>query len=83
MQSAFTPVSWPSLGGPVPPRCPPDQIERLTAFRRDHPEIKIAPGEFGTYHADVRLEDGSEWHVAEHDLGKLLDQLEDHVASSP
>jgi hypothetical protein len=61
----------------------PDHVMRLAAFHRDHPEIHIRAGEFGTWHADVPLDGNAMHYMAEHDLGELLDKLDRHVAGPP
>jgi len=56
----------------------PEQILRLAAFRRDHPKIRIAHEDmFDVWHADVPLDGNSERHLADHDLGTLLDKLDE------
>ena len=47
------------------------QAKRLAAFREQHPEWNIFPGEFGTWNA----EHSSDTHVR-YQLGDLLDVLE-------
>jgi hypothetical protein len=60
-----------------------DPIMRLAEFHRDHPEIRIAPGEFGVWHADIPLGGNAMHYVAEHDLVTLLDKLDEHVTGPP
>ena len=56
----------------------PEQMLRRAAFERRHPEVRISREKlFGVWHADVPLGGNGERHLADHDLGKLLDRLDD------
>ena len=48
---------------------------RLAAFREQHAEWRVFPGEFGTWQAERDEEHGSETHVR-YQLSDLLDVLE-------
>ena len=60
-----------------------DPIMRLAEFRQNHPEIKIQSAEFGVWNAAVPLGGNAMHYVAEHDLGTLLDKLDEHVTGPP
>jgi hypothetical protein len=50
-------------------------MERLRAFRREHPGVDIGHGQFGTWQAIVPLPAG-EQVVTRHRLPELLDRLD-------
>jgi molybdopterin-biosynthesis enzyme MoeA-like protein len=52
----------------------PDQMVRLARFRRDHPEVVIGDGGFGTLQAIVPAPDG-EQVITRYTLRELLDKL--------
>ena len=73
--------------GPLPafPSVPgvdraPDQVVRLLAFRKAHPEWRIAlDREYGLWRA-LRLRDGGEDNHVRYELRDLLDVLEGHYS---
>jgi hypothetical protein len=52
----------------------PDQVVRLARFRRDHPEVVIGDGGFGTMQALIPAPNG-ETVVTRYGLRELLDKL--------
>lgn len=55
---------------------------RLRCFRREHPDVTVESGEFGTVRAIVPLPDGEQICVR-HSLGELLDQLDKVLPPNP
>jgi len=53
----------------------PDQMLRLARFRRDHPEVVIGDGGFGTMQARIP-EPSGEMVITRYTLRELLDKLE-------
>lgn len=53
----------------------PDQMLRLARFRRDHPEVVIGDGGFGTMQARIP-EPSGETVITRYTLRELLDKLE-------
>lgn len=64
---------------PLPPRTDLEEISRMNAFRRRHPEIRIYPGDFGVWYAEGPVDDG-EGRAHGHGLGRLMDKLEARFA---
>jgi len=63
----------------------PEQLLRLAAFRREHPEVDVHQGPFRMWYATLPLDgsegyDGGSKNLAEHDLGLLLDELDELFA---
>jgi hypothetical protein len=54
----------------------PDQVLRLQQFRRDHPEVIIGDGGFGTMQARIPKENG-EIVITRYSLRELLDKLDE------
>jgi hypothetical protein len=52
----------------------PDQVVRLARFRRDHPEVVIGDGGFGTMQALIPAPDG-EQVITRYSLREVLDKL--------
>jgi hypothetical protein len=53
----------------------PAALRRLAQFQRTHPDVRVRPGEFGTWQAVVREPDGERF-AARHTLRELLDRLD-------
>jgi hypothetical protein len=53
----------------------PVAMARLAVFRAAHPDVRVDPGEFGTWHALIREPDGERF-AARHTLPELLDRLD-------
>ena len=53
----------------------PDRMLRLARFRRDHPEVVIGDGGFGTMQARIP-EPSGETVITRYTLRELLDKLE-------
>jgi hypothetical protein len=60
------------------------QLIRLGTFREHHPEIGVGEGEFGVWYATLPLNDRrydeASGYLHDHDLGLLLDRLEEMFA---
>lgn len=54
----------------------PDQVLRLTRFRRDHPDVIIGDGGFGTWQARIPELHG-ETVITRYILRELLDKLDE------
>ena len=59
----------------------PDQVVRLARFRNEHPDVIIAPAEFGTWQARIPEPHG-ETVTSRYTLKDLLDKL-DELTSQP
>jgi hypothetical protein len=53
----------------------PVAMARLAVFRAAHPDVRVRPGEFGSWEAVVP-EPGGETFAARHTLPELLDRLD-------
>jgi len=54
----------------------PDQVLRLARFRREHPDVIIGDGGFGTWQARIPEPHG-ETVITRHILRELLDKLDE------
>jgi hypothetical protein len=53
----------------------PATTARLAAFRAAHPDVRVRPGEFGSWQALIEEADGERF-AARPTLGALLDRLD-------
>jgi hypothetical protein len=56
----------------------PDQVLRLTRFRREHPDVIIGDGGFGTWQARIPESHG-ETVITRYILRELLDKLDELI----
>jgi hypothetical protein len=56
----------------------PDQLLRLTRFRREHPDVIIGDGGFGTWQARIPESHG-ETVITRYVLRELLDKLDELI----